>query len=197
MRRAYSPGRGTRRASRASRQAGERTSPIAHSSQSSRAATLRMPPSRTIRNVFAFRPRARRLLADALELAEDGAPVRPLGLQLARRFVRLEKPEEEGSQRSLAPHSPVGLRLAQPAADLRHPALGHRVRLRAARAARRLLDQAVVEEPRELGVDLAVARRPGVRERLLEVLEQAVAGPRLVREGTEECVAERHSLCQT
>ena len=55
----------------------------------------------------------------------------------------------------------------------------------------RLLDQAVLEQPRELGVDLAVARRPGVGERLLEVLEQLVAGTRLVGESPEECVLQR------
>ena len=62
--------------------------------------------------------------------------------------------------------------------------------LRGARV--RLLDQAVVDEPRELGVDLAVARGPRVRERLLEVLEQRVARSRLVGEGAEEGVAEAH-----
>ncbi len=76
--------------------------------------------------------------------------------------------------------------------DLVEPGVGQRVRLRVARARARLLDQPFVEEARELGVDLAVTRRPGIRERLLEVLQERVAGAGLVGERSEECIAERH-----
>ena len=76
--------------------------------------------------------------------------------------------------------------------DLVEPGLGQRIRLRVAGARVRLLDQTVGEKPRELGVDLAVARRPRVPERLLEVLQERVAGAGLVGEGAEEGVAETH-----
>ena len=63
-----------------------------------------------------------------------------------------------------------------------------------ARAGGRLRDQPLVAKPRELRVDLAVARGPGVRERLLEVLEEPVPGPRAVGESAEECMPEGHTI---
>ena len=90
-----------------------------------------------------------------------------------------------------------GSRLAEPAPDLREAVLGHRVRLGVPCARARLLDQAVLAEPGELGVDLAVARGPGVRERLLEVLEQRVARARHVRERAEQGVVAGSSICQS
>ena len=62
----------------------------------------------------------------------------------------------------------------------------------------RLRDQPGLEQPGELGVDLAVARGPRVRERLLEVLEERIPGARPVGEGSEEGMAEGHRLiCQS
>ena len=60
-----------------------------------------------------------------------------------------------------------------------------------------LLDEPCGEETCELGVDLAVARRPGVGERLLEVLDEVVARSRMVGERAEECIAQCHLICQS
>ena len=128
-------------------------------------------------------------LADAPELGEHRRRVVPLALELLRGFLGLEEPEEEHAERRVVADAPVGCRALQPVPDLVEPGVGQRVRLRVAGARVRLLDQAVVPKPRELGVDLAVARGPGVGERLLEVLEQLVARSRLVGEGAEEGVA--------
>src|SRR5688572_19496234 len=115
-----------------------------------------------------------------------------LALDLRLRLLRFEEPEEECSQRCVPPDSAFGLRLEEPAPNLVEARTRQGIRLRPPRPGFRLLDQAVLEKSGKLGVDLAVARRPGVGERLLEVLEQLVAGARLFGKRHEECVLQRH-----
>src|SRR5262249_38888396 len=91
-------------------------------------------------------------------------------------------------------HSPIRSRLAQPRANRVEAGRGDRIGLRVARARAGLLDQSLVEEARQLRIDLTVARRPRVHERLLEVLEQCVPGPGLVGERAEEGVSECHLM---
>src|SRR6185295_3076354 len=54
------------------------------------------------------------------------------------------------------------------------------------------LDHPLVLELGQLRIDLAVARVPGVGERLVEALGELVAGGRLDGEQAEDGVAERH-----
>ena len=145
-----------------------------------------------MRNVRDFLSSARRLVLDAEELVEHALPVRALVLEPLRRLGRLEQPQEERAQRGIAAHAAIRLALAQPAAHLGETEVRDRIGLRVARTRARLLDEPVCQQPRELRIDLAVARRPGIRERLLEVLEQRVPGSGLVGECAEECVAKRH-----
>ena len=173
----------------AERHAGDRTSAIAHSSHSSRAATVRMPPSRAIRNVRAFRfvpvgsARMRSNSSRTPRQYARSSSRRPAGL------VGLEHPEEERPQRGIAPNAAIRLRLPEPTPDLLEAVRRDRVCPRASGAGLALLDQPVLAEPCQLGVDLAVACRPRVREGLLEVLEQCIAAAGLIRERSEEGVA--------
>ena len=124
------------------------------------------------------------------ELVEHAAPVVALALEL--RAASSGSSSQRKNVRSAASLrtrrsgsvSPSQRRISSSPAsvsayvfELRAPASG-------------LLDEAVLEQARELGVDLAVARRPRVRERLLEVLEERVAGSGPVGERSEKGVAE-------
>jgi hypothetical protein len=127
---------------------------------------------------------------DPAELVEHALPVRALLLELLLGFLGSEQPEEERPQRRVATYPALRRRLEQPPPHVSESCVRDGVRLRVACAGLGLLDEALVHEARELRVDLAVARRPGVRERLLEVLEQGVPGPRMVGEGAEKGVAQ-------
>jgi hypothetical protein len=133
-----------------------------------------------------------RLLADVLELPQDPLPVLELAREVSVRLLRLEEPEEEGPEGGVVARPAVGLGLPEPAAHLLTSSFGGGVGLRASRPGLRLLDELLVEEAGELRVDLAVARRPRVGERLLEVLDERIAGAGAVCEGSQEGVAKGH-----
>src|SRR5207244_9148431 len=67
-----------------------------------------------------------------------------------------------------------------------------RIGLAAAWPARGLADQPVVEQARELRVDLAVLRRPDVAQLAVEELCELVAAERSRREQAEQGVPESH-----
>ena len=108
--------------------------------------------------------RTSRLRADCLELVENPLPVLALALELHSGVRRLEQPEEERAEGGLASHAAVGCGLAEPAADLGEARLGQRVGAGVARPGLLFRDEPFLQQPGQLGIDLAVARGPGIGE---------------------------------
>ena len=115
-----------------------------------------------------------------------------LGAQVALGLGRLEQPEEEDTQHRLVADRTLGLRLAEPGTDLGDAGVGGRVGLAPPRPLLDELDQALLTEPGELRVDLAVPCGPDVRERLLEVLGELVPRARAFGQQSEQREPQRH-----
>ncbi len=113
-------------------------------------------------------------VADALVLGE----LTPMGLELYARELLRVGAEEELEQAEVSDLGRLGRRLRQPGGK-RSPAAGRR-RVRAAAPTAflaPLFQQALLGQPRRLGVELRVRDRPEVaraaRDRLLEVIGRA------------------------
>jgi hypothetical protein len=113
-----------------------------------------------------------------------------LGRDVGAGVLGLHQPQEERAQRGLVADRAVGLGLGEPGANGGAAVVGDLVGLAAARAGLAGVDQAVVGQPVELGVDLRVAGRPGRADRGLEALGQLVAAHRPIGEQAEQRVAE-------
>ena len=163
----------------------------AHSAHSSRARVVRRPSSSAIRYARVFGLSGSSCAAICSNSASVARARSASPTQVRLRLLGLEQPEEEEPQRRLVADRPRRLRLAQPAAHLLEAGFGQLVDAAAARRRRALVDQACLAQPRQLRIDLAVARRPGVRDRLRQVLDERVARARSFREDAEERMAER------
>src|SRR5437870_2645056 len=87
----------------------------------------------------------------------------------------LEEPQEEHPEERFVAAASLRLALGEPPPDLGQSGLRDRIRLSAPGAFLGLFDQTRFLEPSQLGVYLAVARRPDVAERSVEGLRQVVA----------------------
>ena len=156
----------------------------------------RRPQAELERNAVGAGLRRVRILlrGDRLELSKRRSGALGFAAQVRLGLLGREQPEEEEAQRRLVADRPRRLRLAQPAAHLVETGVGQLVDAAAARRRCALADQPGLAQLRELGVDLAVARGPGVGDRLGEVPDEPVARARAFREDTEQRMAE--STCQ-
>src|SRR6188472_3547257 len=96
---------------------------------------------------------------------QEGGRVDDVGdlpLECGAALVGREEREQEPAQSGLVALTPVGLNLEQPAVQLFPSPVGDRPGTAPPRAAAGLMDQPALLQPGQLGVDLAVARMPGM-----------------------------------